>query len=172
VSKPVCQGSSFGLRFVNRTEEWGAALRDVLEQDQRALVEERIEGRELTVGILEGEALPVVEIAPKGGLYDYQHKYTTGATQYFCPAPLSPEVTRRVQELGCRSFEAIGGRDYGRVDLLLRNDGLPFVLEVNTLPGMTETSLLPKAALAKGLNFGQLCQRMVELAVSRTASVR
>jgi D-alanine-D-alanine ligase len=167
VVKPVRQGSSVGLSFVERVEDWHEALGATLKHDTAALVEERVRGREVTVGILAGEALPVVEIRPKQGGYDYQNKYTEGATEYLCPAPFDRVTTERIQSVGMRAFEAVGGRDYGRVDVMVREDGQPLVLEVNTLPGMTETSLLPKAAAAVGLSFGALCARMLELAVRR-----
>lgn len=167
VVKPVRQGSSVGLRFVNRAEEWNEALAECLKHDTEALVEERILGREVTVGILEGRALPVVEVRPKSGAYDYRSKYTAGQTEYLCPAPFEPEVTARLQAAGVAALEAVGGRDYARVDVMVTPEGSPFVLEVNTLPGMTETSLLPKAAAAAGLDFVRLCERMVELALRR-----
>jgi D-alanine-D-alanine ligase len=167
VLKPVRQGSSVGLSFVERVEDWHEALGVTLQHDTAALVEERVRGREVTVGILAGEALPVVEIRPKQGSYDYQNKYTEGATEYLCPAPFDRMTTERIQAAGMRAFEAVGGRDYGRVDVMVREDGQPLVLEVNTLPGMTETSLLPKAAAAVGLSFESLCARMLELAVRR-----
>jgi D-alanine-D-alanine ligase len=167
VVKPVCQGSSVGLRFVERIEDWAGALAVCLEHDSRALVEERVIGREVTAGILEGRALPLLEIRPRKGAYDYHNKYTSGATEYLCPAPFPPEVTQRAQEAGLRAFEAVGGRDYGRVDIIIRPDGEPVVLEVNTLPGMTETSLLPKAAAAAGIGFIELCDRMAKLALKR-----
>ncbi len=167
VVKPVCQGSSVGLSFVRTFEEWPGALAEALRHDGRALVEERIVGRECTVGILEDRPLPVVEIRPRQGGYDYQNKYTPGATDYFCPAGFDSEVTRRIQEAGLGAFRAVGGRDYARVDVMVRPGGQPVVLEVNTLPGMTETSLLPKAAAAAGLSYEQLCQRIVDLALRR-----
>ncbi len=167
VVKPVRQGSSVGLRFVDREEDWAEALKECLRHDTEALVEERIMGREVTVGILEGGALPVVEVRPKSGAYDYRSKYTAGETEYLCPAPFEPAVTARLQAAALGAFEAVGGRDYARVDVMVSTDGAPFVLEVNTLPGMTETSLLPKAAAAAGLEFPQLCRRMVELALNR-----
>jgi D-alanine-D-alanine ligase len=167
VVKPVRQGSSVGLCFVERVEDWHEALGATLKHDTAALVEERVRGREVTVGILAGEALPVVEIRPRQGGYDYQNKYTEGATDYLCPAPFDRVTTERIQAVGMRAFEAVNGRDYGRVDVMVREDGQPLVLEVNTLPGMTETSLLPKAAAAVGLSFGALCARMLELAVRR-----
>jgi len=167
VLKPVRQGSSVGLHFVNRIAEWQAALADALRYDSEVLVEQRVVGRETTVGILADQALPVVEVRPKEGAYDYQNKYTPGNTEYFCPAPFPPDVTQRVQAAGLAAFRAVGGRDFGRVDIMLTEAGDPWVLEVNTLPGMTETSLLPKAAAAAGLSFAELCQRMVDLARHR-----
>ena len=119
-------------------------------------------------GIRAGEALPVVEIRPKQGHYDYRNKYTKGATDYFFPAEFSAEATRRIQSAAVRAFAVVGGRDYARVDAIVREDGEPMVLEVNTLPGMTETSLLPMAAAAAGIGFGELCQRMLELALARS----
>jgi D-alanine-D-alanine ligase len=119
------------------------------------------------VGILDGVALPVVEVRPRSGAYDYRNKYTPGATEYFCPAVLGPEVTGAVQGAALGAFHAIGGRDYARVDVMVTGDGRPVVLEVNTLPGMTETSLMPKAAAAAGLDFGALCLRLVTMALER-----
>ncbi len=167
VLKPVRQGSSVGLQFVERVAEWSQALSEALRYDAQVLMEERILGRETTVGILDGRALPVVEVRPKQGAYDYANKYTAGATEYFCPAPFDPPVTQDIQAAALGAFEAIGGRDYGRVDVMVRASGEPVVLEVNTLPGMTETSLLPKAAAAAGLNYAELCQRMMDLALRR-----
>lgn len=170
VVKPVRQGSSVGLQFVERVADWPEALAAALKFDTEVLVEEKIVGRETTVGILGGKVLPVVEVRPKAGSYDYQNKYTAGATEYFCPADFDEATTRRIQDAAFGAFAAIGGRDYARVDVMVRADGSPVVLEVNTLPGMTETSLLPKAAAAAGLNYAQLCQRMVDLALARKAA--
>jgi len=167
VVKPVRQGSSVGLQFVERVEDWQTALAEALKFDSEVLVEEKIAGRETTVGILGGEPLPVLEIRPKEGSYDYKNKYTAGRTEYFCPADFDSATTKRIQTVALGAFQAIGGRDYARVDVMVRDGGEPVVLEVNTLPGMTETSLLPKAAAAAGLNYAQLCQRMVELALKR-----
>jgi D-alanine-D-alanine ligase len=172
VLKPVRQGSSVGLRFVDRAEDWAPALGEVLRYDSEALAEERIAGRETTVGILETEALPVVEVCPRLGGYDYGNKYTAGRTDYFCPAALPASTTRRIQDAALGAFRAIGGRDYGRVDVMLDEAGAPWVLEVNTLPGMTETSLLPKAAAAAGMDFAALCRRMLDLALRRVPTGR
>jgi D-alanine-D-alanine ligase len=165
--KPVRQGSSVGLQFVERIEDWQKALAEALKFDSEVLVEEKIVGSECTVGILGDKLLPVVEVRPKVGAYDYLNKYTAGRTEYFCPAPFDAALTKRIQEAALGAFKAVGGRDYARVDVMVRGDGGSVVLEVNTLPGMTETSLLPKAASAAGLNYGQLCQRMVDLALKR-----
>jgi D-alanine-D-alanine ligase len=169
VVKPVRQGSSVGLQFVERVSEWGAALRESLRFDSQVLVEERIEGRETTVGILGNQALPVVEVRPRAGSYDYRNKYTPGCTEYFCPAEFDADTTRRIQMAALGAFRAVGGRDYARVDVMVRPDGDPVVLEVNTLPGMTETSLLPKAAAAAGIGYAELCQRMIDMALGRLA---
>jgi len=167
VLKPVRQGSSVGLQFVERVEEWPGALAEALRHGSEVLLEEKVIGRECTVGILGNAVLPVVEVRPRSGVYDYRTKYSTGAAEYLCPAPLDAETTGRVQAAALGAFRAIGGRDYARVDVMVRADGAPVVLEVNTLPGMTETSLLPKAAAAAGIGYGELCERMVELAWQR-----
>ena len=167
ILKPVRQGSSVGLQFVDRVEQFADALVESLRHDSEVLLEERIVGRETTVGILGGEALPVVEVRPKQGSYDYANKYTVGATEYFCPAEFDGTTTQRIQEAALGAFHAIGGRDYSRVDVMVKANGDPVVLEVNTLPGMTETSLLPKAAAAAGIGYAELCQRMVDLALTR-----
>jgi D-alanine-D-alanine ligase len=169
VLKPARQGSSVGLQFVERVADYGAALQEALRHDTQVLMEEKIVGRECTVGILDGEPLPIVEVRPKTGIYDYQTKYTPGTTEYYCPAPFDVTVTGRIQTAALGAFRAIGGRDYARVDVMVRGTGEPVVLEVNTLPGMTDSSLLPKAAAAAGYSFPQLCQRMVEMAFQRAA---
>ena len=165
VVKPVRQGSSVGLQFVERVADWADALREAFRFDSQVLVEEKIVGRETTVGILDGAALPVVEVRPKSGGYDYRNKYTAGNTEYFCPAEFDDVTTARIQAAALGAFRAVGGRDYSRVDVMVRAGGEPVVLEVNTLPGMTPTSLLPKAAAAAGIGYEQLCQRMIELAL-------
>ncbi len=167
VLKPIRQGSSVGLQFVERVEDWSAALAEVFRYDSEILMEERILGRETTVGILGGEALPIVEIQPRQGGYDYRNKYTVGATEYFCPAPFPIAVAARIQAAALGAFRAVGGRDYARVDIMVPRRDDPVVLEVNTLPGMTETSLFPKAAAAAGISFRELCQRMIDLALRR-----
>jgi D-alanine-D-alanine ligase len=172
VLKPVRQGSSVGLQFVERVSDWSKALTEAMRFDSQVLIEEKITGRETTVGVLDGKPLPVVEVRPKTGVYDYQSKYTSGATEYLCPAPFDQETTTRIQTAAMGAFQVIGGRDYARVDVMVNGGGRPLVLEVNTLPGMTETSLLPKAAAAAGLSYAELCQKMIELALQRVKGVQ
>jgi len=172
VVKPVRQGSSVGLQFVERADDWQNALTEALKFDSEVLVEEKIVGRETTVGILDDEALPVLEICPKAGGFDYRNKYTAGCTEYFCPADFDTATTKKIQAAALGAFHAIGGRDYARVDVMVRANGEPVVLEVNTLPGMTETSLMPKAAAAAGISYEELCQRMIDLALQRNEAAR
>jgi len=167
VLKPLRQGSSVGLEFLDRREDFAPALERSLGHDCEVLLEERIPGMETTVGILDDGALPVVEVVPRAGGYDYTNKYTPGRTDYFCPARLPAATTTRVQAAALGAYRAIGARDCARVDVMVTPDHEPYVLEVNTLPGMTELSLLPKAAAAAGLDFESLCQRLVELAWRR-----
>ena len=167
VLKPVRQGSSVGLQFVDRVENWHAALTEVLRFDSEVLMEEKIVGRETTVGILDRKALPVVEVKVKQGEFDYKNKYTPGASEHFCPAQFDAATTQAIQDAALAAFDAVGGRDYARVDVMVRANGDPIVLEVNTLPGMTELSLLPEAAKAAGLEYAELCQRMIDLALRR-----
>jgi D-alanine-D-alanine ligase len=167
VLKPARQGSSVGLQFVERVSDWGRALAEAMRFDSHVLMEEKIVGRECTVGILADEPLPIVEVCPKTGVYDYQTKYTAGTTEYFCPALFDEATTARIQAAALGAFKAIGGRDYSRVDVIVKPSGEPVLLEVNTLPGMTDSSLLPKAAAAAGIGYAALCQRMVDLALNR-----
>lgn len=164
VVKPPREGSSVGLSLVRTEAEWAPAFEKALAIDAEVLVEAYIEGRELTVGIVDDQILPVVEIRPHEGLYDYASKYTKGKTDYLCPAPLPAEATRACQEMALRAYQALGCRGMGRVDIRLSPDQVPFVLELNTIPGFTETSLLPKAAKAAGIEFGDLCEKILNLA--------
>jgi D-alanine-D-alanine ligase len=161
--KPNEQGSSVGTHPATTRDELAAALEDALKFGPRALVERFIRGRELTVGVLGDQALPLVEIHPLDGFYDYTNKYTKGRTEYFCPALLPDDVTRAIQQHALAAHRSLGRTVYSRIDFLLEKDLNPYCLEVNTLPGMTATSLLPKAAAAVGLSFPQLCQKIVEL---------
>lgn len=170
VLKPATQGSSVGLHFVEYAADWSGALTQVLQVDDTALVEQRILGRELTVAVLGGKALPPVEIKPHGGCYDYHHKYTPGATEYLCPASLDEATALKLEEAALLAFSLVDCRDYARVDFMMPPHGDPLVLEINTLPGMTETSLFPKAAAAAGMSYATLCQNMIDLARRREVS--
>ncbi len=163
VVKPNDGGSTVGLTIVNDADGLESAFQLAGHYSETVLFEEFIEGRELTVGILGEEALPIVEIRPKSGIYDYANKYTAGRTEYFCPAELPRSLTEEVQELARRAHAALGCSGYSRVDFRLDNDGQPFCLEVNTLPGMTATSLVPKAAAADGMSYQELCEQIIRL---------
>lgn len=165
IIKPSSQGSTVGLTLVREKSQWEKALNDAFAWDQRILIEEYIEGRELTVGVLGGQAMPVVEIIPTHEIYDYECKYTSGRTQYICPADLTPAQVDEVQRLGFEAFTALGCRGYARTDFRMSKDGRFFCLEVNTLPGMTSLSLVPKAARTAGIEFPDLLKRICELAL-------
>jgi D-alanine-D-alanine ligase len=164
VVKPNDQGSTVGLSIVHEPGELASAFAEAARHTELVLVEAYIPGRELTVAMLGDEPMPVVEIIPQGGLYDYEHKYTPGASRYEVPAQIPPELGRRIQELGQRAFQVLGCRGVGRVDLRLSPDSRPYILEVNTVPGMTPTSLVPMAAQAVGISYDQLVERMVKMA--------
>jgi len=170
VIKPSTQGSKIGLTIVQVVEELPAALEKAFTYDSEVLVEEFIDGSELTVGILGGknpEALPVIEIVPYSGVYDYHAKYTKGATEYFVPARISAETARLTKEVALKAFQTLGCSGVARVDVRLDPSDHPYVLEVNTIPGMTETSLVPKAAAAAGISFPELCERILLMTLER-----
>jgi D-alanine-D-alanine ligase len=158
VVKPASEGSTIGVGIVMDREGLEGTVRDARGYDQQVLIEQFIEGKELTVGVLKGESLPVIEIAPRGGFYDYQAKYSPGMTEYLCPAPISEEKQQEVQGLSLKAYHALGCNGCARVDLRLSEHGEVFVIEVNTVPGMTETSLVPKAAAQVGISFLQLVE--------------
>ncbi len=167
VIKPNDQGSTVGLTILKENSEdaFHRAVELALEYSSSALVEEFIEGRELTVGILGREALPIVEITMQGDFYDYHHKYTPGMSFHTTPANLPSDIADAIQADALRAFEACGCRGYGRVDFRLRPDGRYSCLEINTLPGMTELSLLPDAAKAASISFDDLCERILDASV-------
>jgi D-alanine-D-alanine ligase len=167
VVKPASEGSTIGIGIVMERTGLKEAVRRAREYDQQVLVERFINGKELTVGILKGEPLPVIEIAAKGGFYDYQAKYTPGMTDYICPARISDQQRDEVQSIGLKAYHALGCSGCARVDIFLSEQGEPFVIEVNTVPGMTETSLVPKAAARAGISFTQLVGSLVEEACLR-----
>ncbi len=171
VVKPNSQGSSVGLTIVEKFSELDPAARLALEHDRSVLIERYIEGRELTQAILdEGPDTPVLEIRPKGGLYDYFHKYQSGNTEYLCPAPVEPEVAKAVLESSKQAFAALGLSVYSRIDFRLDQSGRHYFLEANTLPGMTPTSLVPKACAAVGMSYTELCDFIVRKSLARFRS--
>lgn len=165
VIKPNDQGSTVGLTILREASQdaFNRAVDLALEYSQKALIEEFIEGRELTVSILGHEALPILEIETNGGFYDYHHKYTPGMSFHTCPAKLDSELAAGIQADALKAFKACGCRGYGRVDFRLHPNAKYYCLEINTLPGMTSTSLIPDAAKAAGISFEELCERIVEL---------
>ena len=165
VLKPNDEGSSVGLSLPSSPAELAAALAAI--RSGQWLAERRIRGRELSVGLMSDRAMGVVEIRPHGGVYDYRSKYTKGMTDYFAPAPLDPATTAAVQAAALTAFAVCGGRDYARADFILDQDGVPCLLEVNPLPGMKETSLLPMSARCVGLDFSALVRAMATPAVAR-----
>jgi D-alanine-D-alanine ligase len=170
VVKPPREGSSVGVHLVRSPEQWPAAFADAAKYSDDLLVEELISGKELTVGIVGDLVLPVIHIQPRSGFYDISNKYPwmtgQGGTDYFCPADLPEAVTQAVQEEALKAHRALGVEVYSRVDVLLReSDSTPFVLEVNTIPGMTQSSLLPKAAAAEGIDYANLCLKIIELSL-------
>lgn len=170
VLKPNDQGSSVGLHLISHRGELLDALAKV--QAGQWLIERRIMGRELSIGVLQGRALGVVEIRPKSGVYDYTSKYTKGMTEYFVPAPLGDELTARARSAAETAFAACGCRDYARVDFILSAQAELVLLEINTLPGMKETSLLPMSARCGGLDFAGLVREMVAPALGRFRAAR
>lgn len=168
VVKPCSGGSSVGTSIVNSRDEYDAALEFAFKYEARVLVEKYVKGRELTVGVMDGRAMPVIEIIPKSGWYDYKNKYQAGLTEELCPAPLSPEDTDRVQRLAERVAAALMIDVYCRADFLLdESDGQLYCLEANTLPGMTPTSLVPQMGAAQGMDFGEVCEKIIAVSMEK-----
>jgi len=176
VIKAPRQGSTVGVHIIRNERDVDAAIADASTYDRELLVEKFISGRELTVGILGDQVLPILEIIPKGGVYDFNNKYpflnpkAGGSAEHVCPAKIDRDKTEQIQQLALRAFRALGLEVYARVDVLLPDDGEATVLEANTIPGMTEASLLPEAAAAAGISYPQLCARIIELSAKRRAT--
>ncbi len=162
VVKPSASGSSIGVSIAHSREELASALTQCLEFGGVCVVEQYIAGREIQVGILEGRALPSIEIIPKAGFYDYENKYQPGAAEEITPAPIPAEWEKRLGEAALAVFRALGLSVYSRADFIVTQDGTPWFLEINTLPGMTPTSLLPQEAAAAGIGYGELCERIIK----------
>jgi D-alanine-D-alanine ligase len=172
IVKPNAEGSTVGLTLAKDHNALLAGIKEAAACDVNILIEEFIPGRELTVAILGNEVLPAVEIVPKSGLYDYQAKYTVGASEYICPAQLDEQVETDIKEFAQLVYEVLGCAGYARVDFRLNPQNELYCLEVNTLPGMTATSLVPKAAKAAGISFEQLLERIVKLALAGRTQTR
>ena len=170
VVKPVSQGSSLGVSIVQRKSGLSRALAEAGRYGSQVLVEQFVQGRELTVGILGEQPLPVIEIRPHLAFFDFTAKYTPGSTDYLVPAPLAPEVALVVQATAYAAHRTIGCRHLSRTDLILTPDGVPVVLEINTIPGFPPTSLLPKAAGCIGISYEELCERLVMMAAHRSSA--
>jgi D-alanine-D-alanine ligase len=176
VIKAPRQGSTVGVHIIRNEREIDAAIADASAYDRELLVEKFIPGRELTIGILGDQALPILEIIPKGGFYDFTNKYpflnpsAGGGAEHVCPAKIPEEQTRTIQDLALRAHRALGLQVYSRVDIILPEEAEPGVLEANTIPGMTEASLLPEAAAAAGIGYPELCARIIELSQRRRKS--
>jgi D-alanine--D-alanine ligase len=167
VIKPATHGSSIGLSIIDAKDKLEEALDLAFKFDQRILVEEYIKGRELTVGILDEQPLPVIEIIPKSRFFDYEAKYKSTETQYIVPAKLEEEIARAVQIAALSAHKSLGCFGCSRVDIILTKDNIPYILELNNIPGLTETSLLPKAAKSAGIDFNQLCLKLLEAAYEK-----
>jgi D-alanine-D-alanine ligase len=167
VAKPARQGSSVGVTVVRHESELAGALAEAKRYDENVIIEQFIEGREFTVGILGGRALPVIEIRTNRRFFDYEAKYTPGEADEICPALINAMTASQIQHWARRAHECLGCRDFSRVDVMWNGKGDFFVLEVNTIPGLTPNSLLPKAARAAGMSMEALCVRIVEMALER-----
>jgi len=173
VIKAPRQGSTVGVHIIKNEREIDASIGDAHKYDRQLLIEKFVPGRELTIGILGEQALPILEIIPKGGFYDFTNKYpflnpgAGGGAEHVCPAKIPEDRTRAIQDLALRAHRSLGLQVYSRVDIMLSDEGEPSVLEVNTIPGMTEASLLPEAAAAAGIGYAELCARIIELSEQR-----
>ena len=167
IVKPVDQGSTVGVSIVRTPAQWKTALRRAWRQGRAVLAESYIDGREIAVSVLDGKALPTVEIVAPGGLYDFAAKYVKAETRYLCPAPLTKSQDRQVKEWAVRSYQALGCEGAARVDFRINHKGQPFFLEINTIPGMTERSLLPMAAAQARISYEALTERILQSAFKR-----
>jgi D-alanine-D-alanine ligase len=168
VLKPACEGSSIGVHIVRHPSEWEPAFKNALSFGPQIIVEQFIKGREFTAGIFDHEALPLVEIVAKSNFFSFNAKYQKGATQYICPAEISEDLTRKIKDMSLKAYETLGCEGFARVDVRVDENEQPFLLEVNTIPGFTGTSLFPKAAQKAGYSFVQVCEKLLRLALKST----
>lgn len=172
VVKTCCGGSSVGVYIARTMEEYKEAVQGAFSYEEEAVIEEYVDGREFSVGVVDGKAYPVIEIAPVDGFYDYKNKYTAGATVETCPASLTGEQTEKMQEYACRGYEILGIKGYARLDFMMKDNGEMYCLEANTLPGMTPTSLLPQEAAVLGMDFADLCEELIRISLKRYQETR
>ncbi len=165
IVKACCGGSSVGVYVAHNEEEYEKAKKEAFRFDKEVVIEQYIEGREFSVGVMDGKALPIIEIAPKQGFYDYKNKYQAGSTIETCPADLPEDKTLEMQSIAERVFRALRMKNYARMDFMMGKDGSLYCLEANTLPGMTPTSLLPQEAAAIGISFEELCEKILRYAI-------
>ena len=166
VVKPCCGGSSVGVSIANDEEEFVKAVEEAFSYEDEIVVEEYVKGREFSVGVIDGKALPIIEIEPLEGFYDYKNKYD-GSTKETCPADLPEDVAKQMQRYAEMACEIVGIKTYARVDTLLNEEGQIFCLEINTVPGMTPTSLLPQEAAAVGMSYDELTEKIIELSLAK-----
>ena len=167
IVKACCGGSSVGVSIVNKEEEYEKALEEAFRYDNEVIVEQYIKGREFSIGVMAGRALPVIEIAPLQGFYDYKNKYQAGSTVETCPAELPEDKTAEMQGYAEAAYRALRLKNYARMDFMMNEEGEIYCLEANTLPGMTPTSLLPQEAAAEGVGFEELCEKIMEAALQQ-----
>ncbi|BFL45272.1 D-alanine--D-alanine ligase [Lactonifactor longoviformis] len=167
VVKPCCGGSSVGVCIAKSQEEYEKALEESFSYEEETIVEEYIQGREFSVGVVDGEAYPIIEIAPITGFYDYKNKYQAGAAIETCPAEIPAETAEKMQEAAVKGYQALSLESYARLDFMMNEKGEFFCLEANTLPGMTPTSLLPQEAGALGMDFPALCERLIQVSLKK-----
>ena len=167
VVKPASGGSSIGVAIIHDYSELKDAIETAKRYDDEIVIEEYISGREFSIGVINGEALPIIEIIPKQGFYDYKNKYQAGLTEEICPANLDDVTTEQMQTLAKKAYKALDLQVYARIDFILSKQGVPYCLEANTLPGMTPTSLLPQEASEAGLSYEELCEKIIQLSLEK-----
>lgn len=167
IVKPCCGGSSVGVCIAKNQQEYNLALAEAFSYEEQVVVEQFITGREFSVAVVDGKAYPVIEIAPLEGFYDYKNKYSAGSCVETCPADLSASLTKEMQMYAEKGYEALNLQAYARLDFLMEEDGSMYCLEANTLPGMTPTSLIPQEAKVIGMNYPQLCEKLIEVSLKK-----
>lgn len=167
VVKTCCGGSSIGVYIVEDLPAYEKALEDAFTYEDEVVIEECISGTEYTVAVVDGEAYPIVEIVPVNGSYDYENKYKAGAVKETCPAPISEELTARMQSMAVQGYHALGLQAYARLDFMMTEEGEMYCLEANTLPGMTPTSLIPQEAAVLGMDYPTLCEKLIDISLQR-----